>query len=125
MVGRYHSNRLGKDELEVLEHLLVAVRQPVVIANLAGEIGLEVLAPLLRHHDVADMKGRIDPAGDAAEDDRLDVEAVEQELRVDEALTMLSPERNRTTSFPASLPMWGSPRGLHLAGPAAAGYSLT
>ena len=66
---RVTTDRRGKIIPKFVEGLLVAGRQPIIVADLPGEIGLQVLAPLLRHHDVADVEGRVDPAGDAAEDD--------------------------------------------------------
>ena len=55
-------------------------RELVGAAVLPSEHGFEVLAPLRRHDDIADVQGGIDAAGDPHDDEVGDLVMVEREF---------------------------------------------
>ena len=79
-LGAAHAKLGREDHAVVGKRRLDEGRRLELAADLAREHGFEILAPAAGHHDVADMQGRIDAAGDAAHHDAGDVEPVEREL---------------------------------------------
>jgi hypothetical protein len=74
-------DRLGEDHAEIGRLPLGIGGQRVLPAPaLAGEDGLQILPPGLRHDDIADLERGVDAAGDPGKDEPLDSEMVERLL---------------------------------------------